>query len=1011
MINLGDGNYILSILTLNDFKFIPLADEFGENYTNLTFRVCDYKDTCSKDNYTIMFNVTDVNDAPVVIPDSIYHMQLFSQLSIQLDDIVYDILSNDEDLNWEIIDDGSELLTSVTLDQRVLKISTLETDSPFSTIIKLKVDDGELETLVDINVNVVVSTVPILNSISINSPVVGNDIVKITSEFYDLNDFIVDLMCASDLDPKTLPECVASSDVSSLECDYTIPKESGTHQLNCVVFNGIDYSDIISTNYDVTSFIENLQISPLNVYTDIILTADYVLEDYELNSNVLKTDNSIINWYLEGSTEPISIGNSLDSNLFNKGDELYFNVTPCSDVCGPEVSSPIIIVKNSMPKITSIPSLLVNEDSVYSYTITASDKDNDGLIFDVVEKPDWLSFDSNTQILSGMPLQENVYDYNIKLNVSDEEKVVEQEFTITVNNVNDAPTITSEPIISVYEDQSYSYVLVVVDEDQDPLTFNFEMPSWLSFDSDTKTLSGTPTQNDVGNNEVKVIVTDGKETFEQEFIIVVSNINDAPDVELTSPIQGDHNLWNSVLVEWSSSDEEEDELTFELEYFDSSWHTITLDASNNWILPDYNGLVTLRVTAYDGTSETSYSIEIELENSCSCNSCEQCSDKLTRSADFGCSEIILSEDFDIIDNCISDVDKPIIRNLDCNNKIVSGSGEELFYSITNSNDLEIKNCNIENVKRAFLMNNINNIVLNNNSINEVYQSAVLIKNSQLINISDNEISNAQGNSITLMNVQNLELHDNYIHNNSIGVGLFTGVTNANLNSNVILNNNIGLMFSESSNNLIYNNLFNNYIDVDSSYSNNDWNVSVEDKTNIMMGTKIAGNYWAGLNCYNPDENEFCDGIYKIDANNIDSFPLVSVSDQFCLDSTQLSSVQRSGWQSFTSGYTGNLYRIDVQIYHEVDATISIIELNSEKGYPTIFSQFIPSSRTGSGLKTINLNSLVPLTSNQIYKFTISYDESKGFSYVKPGTYVGGRADYDKYDYDTDFRFATYMTSS
>ncbi|WP_163938545.1 putative Ig domain-containing protein, partial [Paraferrimonas sp. SM1919] len=108
------------------------------------------------------------------------------------------------------------------------------------------------------------------------------------------------------------------------------------------------------------------------------------------------------------------------------------------------------------------------------------------------------------------------------------------DFTITVNNVNDAPTITGTPSTSVDEDSSYSFTPTGNDVDSgDTLTFAITgLPSWASFDTATGALTGTPTNDDVGNySNIIISVTDGTETVAlPSFAISVSNTNDAPTI-------------------------------------------------------------------------------------------------------------------------------------------------------------------------------------------------------------------------------------------------------------------------------------------------------------------------------------------------------------------------------------------------------------------------------------------------------------------------------------------------
>jgi Ca2+-binding RTX toxin-like protein len=96
------------------------------------------------------------------------------------------------------------------------------------------------------------------------------------------------------------------------------------------------------------------------------------------------------------------------------------------------------------------------------------------------------------------------------------------------------PPVLANPLADqeASEDAAFSFVLPA-DTFSDPgdrLAYaTGELPSWLSFDSETGTFSGTPSQADVGSVEVRVTVTDEAGlTAEDGFVLVVVNTNDAP---------------------------------------------------------------------------------------------------------------------------------------------------------------------------------------------------------------------------------------------------------------------------------------------------------------------------------------------------------------------------------------------------------------------------------------------------------------------------------------------------
>jgi Ca2+-binding RTX toxin-like protein len=63
----------------------------------------------------------------------------------------------------------------------------------------------------------------------------------------------------------------------------------------------------------------------------------------------------------------------------------------------------------------------------------------DGVTLSAETKPDWLSFDASTGVLSGTPTNDDVGEYSVVLRATDASGAFEeQRFTLTVSNVNDA---------------------------------------------------------------------------------------------------------------------------------------------------------------------------------------------------------------------------------------------------------------------------------------------------------------------------------------------------------------------------------------------------------------------------------------------------------------------------------------------------------------------------------------------------------------------------------------------
>ncbi|RIW12981.1 tandem-95 repeat protein, partial [Algoriphagus lacus] len=156
--------------------------------------------------------------------------------------------------------------------------------------------------------------------------------------------------------------------------------------------------------------------------------------------------------------------------------------------------------------------------------------------------PAWLAFDSPTRTFSGTPSNADIGSITIELTANDGNGgAISDSFLITVANVNDGPVVLN-PINNqnATEDVAFNFQFALntfQDVDGDDLTYSAQLsgggalPTWLSFNSATRTFSGTPTNSDVGTVSIDVTADDGNgETVTDTFDIIVNNTNDAPTV-------------------------------------------------------------------------------------------------------------------------------------------------------------------------------------------------------------------------------------------------------------------------------------------------------------------------------------------------------------------------------------------------------------------------------------------------------------------------------------------------
>ncbi len=186
---------------------------------------------------------------------------------------------------------------------------------------------------------------------------------------------------------------------------------------------------------------------------------------------------------------------------------------------------------------------------------TFSDGDSDPLSYTAElsgggSLPPWLSFTSGTRTFSGLPASGEQGVLNIEVTASDGfDGTVMGAFSITVNNQD--PTVQI-PIVTVYATNGQLLQWMVPagtfnDVDGDSLILSAasngggSLPGWLSFNSSTATLSGTPTSR--GSYALQVTADDGfggQVTDPFDLVIpntppVVANAFPNQDVDLNVP--------------------------------------------------------------------------------------------------------------------------------------------------------------------------------------------------------------------------------------------------------------------------------------------------------------------------------------------------------------------------------------------------------------------------------------------------------------------------------------------
>lgn len=207
---------------------------------------------------------------------------------------------------------------------------------------------------------------------------------------------------------------------------------------------------------------------------------------------------------------------------------------------------------NRAPEVANpIDDQIMLEDAAFSLVLPDDlfiDADGDDILTRVTVSgyatlPDWLQYDAATRTLFGTPGNEDVDEFDVIVQAMDTLGVSSlHSFHVVVQNTNDAPEVgTPLSDLRALEDSAFSF-MVPADSFRDvdggdalSYTATLEngdpLPTWLMFDAQTGTFSGTPANDDVGPLRLAVTATDlAGASASQIFALEVANINDAPTI-------------------------------------------------------------------------------------------------------------------------------------------------------------------------------------------------------------------------------------------------------------------------------------------------------------------------------------------------------------------------------------------------------------------------------------------------------------------------------------------------
>ncbi len=317
----------------------------------------------------------------------------------------------------------------------------------------------------------------------------------------------------------------------------------GTYWVNITVHddkNSMNFTNFTLTVVNVNNNPKITTLDNLTAYEDMLYSEDYEAYDIDPTMDTFAwslATNSTSNWLSIVSTTGLLIGTPSNDDVGT----IWVNVTVKDGNNGVDFSNFTLTILNvnDDPQITTTDQHTATEDVLYSVDYDVTDEDLGNVHKWILStNASWLNLDDSTGVLSGTPTNNDVGTYWVNVTVDDwNEGIDRHNFTLTVINVNDPPYITTTDVTTATEDELYSvdYNATDIDPTFDILSWSLVTNAeWLSINSITGMLTGTPTNDDVDTFWANVSVNDGNGGEDsQNFSIIVSNVNDPPEITTT----------------------------------------------------------------------------------------------------------------------------------------------------------------------------------------------------------------------------------------------------------------------------------------------------------------------------------------------------------------------------------------------------------------------------------------------------------------------------------------------
>jgi hypothetical protein len=371
------------------------------------------------------------------------------------------------------------------------------------------------------------TTIPVNNIPEVISQLTTFNLLE--DSFFELT--INDLQILDDNNPVDWTLNILPGENYSIDGNIIIPQQDLTGQLNV----SITVSDNENES-EVFTVIANF--SPVNdapVISGVNNIMMYEDQAKEISlSDVIYTDpdnsaGDISLYVLNGLN--YTVNGHIISPLPNFNGELQVSIRLRDNTAYSNVYNFTIMCEavNDPPEITSSPITPWNDNIAYEYHITAFDVDTDEITFSPNSIPAWLDLDPETGLLSGTPGNSDIGIHPITIGAFDGTITTFQSFNLQIIDANNAPYFTNQPDTLADINAVYNWTAFANDFDADDIVFiPVKIPYFLTFLSESGTLTGTPASINEGIHVVRIGASDGIDTTVMQFLLYVGNYTSIP---------------------------------------------------------------------------------------------------------------------------------------------------------------------------------------------------------------------------------------------------------------------------------------------------------------------------------------------------------------------------------------------------------------------------------------------------------------------------------------------------